>query len=340
MKSKKIKSQDASRSQITKNRRAKLIQWYEENKRSLPWRESADPYQIWISEVMLQQTTVAAVLPYYEKFLKKFPRLKDLADARLQEVNELWSGLGYYSRAKNMHLAAQKIMDLYQGEFPKSWQELIQLPGFGPYTARAVASLAFKENVGVLDGNVIRVLSRVDGISADWWKPLVRDQLQQLSDALVMDGSAKIINQAMMDLGATICTPQNPLCHFCPWSSLCVAKKNNLVQSLPKKKPRKKMQSWIWRPLVFIRGGKIAMTENKSAPVLKNKLLLPGVFKVSPRPPARFDFKHSITHHNIYIQKQKNVKLGDLAKEKIKWVPLSEIKKHNPSSLIQKTIEL
>ena len=157
-----------------------LIAWYQKNKRVLPWRASQDPYKIWISEVMLQQTTVTAVIPYYEKFLKLFPTVQKLAAATIEDVYEMWAGLGYYSRARNLHKSAVLLseMILSGNGFPQSYQQLLELPGFGPYTARAVSSLAFGEKTGVLDGNVIRVLSRKYGIDSDWWQTVARNDLQ------------------------------------------------------------------------------------------------------------------------------------------------------------------
>ncbi|MFN8943830.1 MAG: A/G-specific adenine glycosylase, partial [Pseudobdellovibrionaceae bacterium] len=155
-----------------------LKTWYLQNQRPLPWRKNQNPYAVWISEVMLQQTTVQAVIPFYERFLKRFPTVKSLADASLDDVYSYWSGLGYYSRARNIHSAAQIIA---QNGFPQSYQQLMFLPGFGPYTARAVSSISFQENVGVVDGNVIRVISRVFGRNDDWWQNKQRDEYQKIA---------------------------------------------------------------------------------------------------------------------------------------------------------------
>ncbi len=168
----------------TKNR---FLEWYRKNRRDLPWRHTRDPYSIWISETMLQQTTTQAVIPFYERFLKRFPDVRSLAAGRLEDVFEMWSGLGYYSRARNLHKAAKALAER---RFPRRFEELIELPGFGPYTARAVASLAFGQEAGVLDGNVIRVLSRVHDLAEEWWKTSGRKKLQTLSDAWVQGAQA------------------------------------------------------------------------------------------------------------------------------------------------------
>lgn len=309
-----------------------LVQWYKKNKRALPWRASKDPYRIWLSEVMLQQTTVVAVIPYFENFLEKFPTVQDLADASEPEVLEAWAGLGYYSRARNLHKAA-KI--LAENGFPKTAAELLELPGFGPYTSRAVASIAFGEKVGVLDGNVIRVLSRKYGLKIQWWNNKARGELQTLSDELAALGQADLLNQGLMELGATVCTPQKVLCRLCPWSSDCVAFEKNLVEKLPLKKPRKQSEVWVWKPLVAIKNNRVALIQNNYAPFLKGQWILPGEISHEKNKPKAYDAKHNITHHDIFIQITQKKNLVD---RNIQWVDLKELKKVNPSSLLQKVL--
>jgi A/G-specific adenine glycosylase len=317
----------------------KLLKWYQENKRDLPWRRSKDPYRIWISEVMLQQTTVVAVIPYYEKFLKKFPTVKDLAKAPESDVLEAWAGLGYYSRARNLHKAAKAIAE---NGFPKNAAGLLELSGFGPYTSRAVASIAFDEAVGVLDGNVIRVLSRKYGKKLPWWNSGPRDELQKMSDALAEQGSPAEINQALMELGATICTPQKVSCLLCPWSSDCVAREKNLVEKLPLKKPRKESEVWVWQPEVHIRKNKsvlqVALVQNTYAPFLKGQWIFPGKVLTQEEKPKNFDVKHFITHHDIYIQIQKD-SCAPKASKTTQWVELKNLKQVNPSSLLTKVLK-
>ena len=309
-----------------------LTQWYKKNQRALPWRISKDPYRIWLSEVMLQQTTVVAVIPYFEKFLAKFPTVQDLAKAPENEVLEAWAGLGYYSRARNLHKAAKALAE----KFPQTAAELLELPGFGPYTSRAVASIAFGEKVGVLDGNVIRVLSRRFGLKLEWWNNKARAQLQDLSDQLALHGQADISNQALMELGATICTPQKVLCLMCPWTSSCVAREKNLVEKLPLKKPRKESEVWIWKPSVAIKNQKVALVKNDYAPFLKGQMIFPGEIMMEKSKPKSFDVKHNITHHDIFIQINEKKNLNG---EDIQWVPLKDLKKVNPSSLLQKVLK-
>lgn len=285
---------------------------------------------------MLQQTTVVAVIPFYERFLSRFPDVKTLAKSPLEEVLEAWAGLGYYSRARNLHKAAQQIAD--QG-FPKKAAELLELSGFGPYTSRAVASLAFDEAVGVLDGNVIRVLSRVMGISSKWWTTKDREVLQNLSDEIAQHGPPHLMNQGLMELGATICTPHSPACLLCPWSQSCVARNENKVSKLPLKKPRKESEVWIWKPVVLKKKDKLALVKNNYVPFLKGQWIFPGTAKKALLKPKKYDVKHSITHHEIYIAIQDSLESKDLQKKAIQWVSEKELKKINPSSMLQKVLQ-
>jgi A/G-specific adenine glycosylase len=321
----------------------KLVVWYQSTKRELPWRINRDPYRIWISEVMLQQTTVVAVVPYYERFLARFPNLRALAKADLDEVLELWAGLGYYSRARNLHRAATELI---KGEFPQTYAALIEFPGFGPYTARAVASLAFGEKTGVLDGNVIRILSRLYGRRVQWWKPKGRDELQALADGLASSvdsfgGDSADVNQGMMELGATICTPAAPACLLCPWNKFCAARLNNEVASLPLKKPRREREIWQWTPLLVENRGRIMVIENDYAPFLKGHWILPGKVERLKKAPEKFDYRGSVTHHDIFVRVKKvdTLKATAEAQGKVKWIHKDDLKKNLPASLVRKAIE-
>lgn len=313
-----------------------LAHWYLKNQRSLPWRQGKDAYAIWISETMLQQTTSVGVLPFYEKFLKKFPHLQSLAAAPLSEVLVAWAGLGYYSRAKNLHKCAQELVE---SDFPRTWSELIRLPGIGPYTARAISSLAFGEKVGVLDGNVIRVLSRFYNLPIAWWTTSGRKQLQELSDRAVQHGDPAVLNQAMMELGALLCRPQNPFCHLCPLAHNCQAKQKKTFQELPLRKPKKAKEIWHWKIYWHHKKGKIALTPNNYLPFLRGQWVFPGQAAHKARPPKVYSLKHHITHHEIYA----NIKSTDSLPsrfEKIRWVKPDDFPKINPSSLLQKTLRV
>lgn len=309
-----------------------LTQWYKKNKRDLPWRKNRDPYHIWLSEVMLQQTTVVAVIPYFEKFLNRFPTVHDLANAPEPEVLEAWAGLGYYSRARNLHKAAQALS---KEGFPRTAEDLLKLPGFGPYTSRAVASIAFQEKVGVLDGNVIRVLSRRHGLKLQWWNQKGRNELQQLSDQLAAVGEPDVVNQALMELGATVCTPKKVACLLCPWNQNCVARQQQLVDKLPLARPRKKSEVWVWSPRVWIKDQKVALVKNDYAPFLKGQMIFPGEVNTQNTKPKDYDAKHSITHHDIYIK----IDTKSRPLKKVTWVDVNKVKKINPSSLLQKVLQ-
>ncbi|MBC5994722.1 A/G-specific adenine glycosylase [Pontibacter cellulosilyticus] len=216
-----------------------LIKWYHQHKRTLPWRETTNPYYIWLSEVILQQTRVAQGLPYYQNFVENYPTVQDLAAAPQDEVLRLWQGLGYYSRARNMHHTAQLVVEKYGGQFPGKYEELLKLKGVGSYTAAAIASFAFKEQVAVLDGNVFRVLSRVFGLTEDIAAPASRKVFQKLADELVPADEPDTFNQAIMEFGAIQCTPVMPDCLFCPLQQSCFAFNHGMVQELPVKSKAK-----------------------------------------------------------------------------------------------------
>ncbi|MFZ3228832.1 MAG: A/G-specific adenine glycosylase [Pseudobdellovibrio sp.] len=319
-------------SKIMARDQAELIQWYLANRRELPWRTSKDPYRIWISEVMLQQTTVVAVIPYYEKFLARFPNLKTLASAAENEVLEYWAGLGYYSRARNIHRSAIKLS---QTGFYKTANELLALPGFGPYTSRAVSSLAFSEPVGVLDGNVIRVLSRRYGLHLNWWNSKEKAILQNLSDLLAQTEMNSEVNQGMMELGATLCTPKKPLCLMCPWKSRCLALKKDQVEIIPKPKPRAKFELWQLSFNPQIKKNKIYLKPFHKGPFLKNLLFPDSQIEKLAKKPKTFDFKHNVTKYEIFVTIEK-VAIKTPADGE--WVNLSDIKKINPSSLMTKIL--
>ncbi|MDW8327437.1 MAG: A/G-specific adenine glycosylase [Anaerolineales bacterium] len=215
-----------------------LLNWYQSRQRPLPWRSSNDPYHIWVSEVMLQQTRAETVLPYYTRWLERFPTLDSLAAASQQEVLVMWEGLGYYSRARNLHRAAQKVMKEFGGRIPSTVAELRTLPGIGAYTAAAIASIAFGADVAVLDGNVKRVLARLFDYSGDVKSARGENELSMLAQRLLPPGQAGDYNQALMELGATICTPRAPACPRCPVRDWCRAEQLGLQHARPAMRKR------------------------------------------------------------------------------------------------------
>ncbi|MBE9115386.1 A/G-specific adenine glycosylase [Lusitaniella coriacea LEGE 07157] len=212
-----------------------LLDWYQTQGRDLPWRNEPDPYKIWVSEIMLQQTQVKTVIPYYQRWLKQFPTLNALATADLQEVLKAWEGLGYYARGRNLHKAAKYIVRHHDGVFPTQPEAVLKLPGIGRTTAGGILSAAFNQPLPILDGNVKRVLARLIALP----KPPKQavSQLWELSERLLARDRAKDFNQAIMDLGATLCTPKNPACLLCPWQQHCQAYNKGIQSQLPMKEP-------------------------------------------------------------------------------------------------------
>ncbi|NVJ86622.1 MAG: A/G-specific adenine glycosylase [Algoriphagus sp.] len=237
-----------------------ILNWYQSNPRELPWRGTQDPYKIWLSEIILQQTRVAQGLPYYNKFVNQYPTVRELAEAPEEEVLRLWQGLGYYSRARNLHFCAKQIWFEREGDFPKTHKELLLLKGVGDYTAAAIASFAFEEKKAVLDGNVFRVLARFFGIETDIASGKGKREFQELADQVIPAADPGEYNQAIMDFGARQCVPVNPDCNSCPLKSSCFAFRNQLVSSLPVKVNKTKIrdrhfhyfvircgENWVWK---------------------------------------------------------------------------------------------
>lgn len=217
---------------------SQLLDYYKKNARNLPWRENISPYRVWLSEIMLQQTTVKTVIPYFEKFTKDFPTVELLADANEDDIMHLWQGLGYYSRARNLHKCAKVVAYELNGQFPSSEKELLKLPGIGPYTAAAIASIAFNNKATVLDGNVERVMSRLFKIE----KPLPTHKAHYKEKAIELTPNTQnsAYSNAIMELGATVCTPRKPKCDICPVSCHCAIFQQNLnAEEFPKKEPKK-----------------------------------------------------------------------------------------------------
>lgn len=239
-----------------------LLDWYRENARDLPWRHTRDPYRIWVSEIMLQQTRVAAVLGYYDRFLKTFPTVETLASAPEEQLMKCWEGLGYYSRARNLQKAAKLVVEEYDGQFPKTYEELLKLPGIGEYTAGAIASAAFDQPVPAVDGNVLRVVARIEDCHEDIMDAKVRKSFRERVAEIVPEipEDIRIFNQAMMELGATVCVPNGPpKCDFCPAGEICLARKRGTVGSLPVKARKKARRIEEKTVFLLVRDGSVAL---------------------------------------------------------------------------------
>ncbi|QFT33650.1 A/G-specific adenine glycosylase [Labrenzia sp. THAF82] len=250
-----------------------LLDWYDRHARRLPWRispqdravgEVPDPYRVWLSEIMLQQTTVAAVKDYFEKFVKTWPTIKHLAAASEEDVMKAWAGLGYYSRARNLKKCANTVADQLDGRFPETEAELLKLPGIGPYTAAAIATIAFDSHAAVVDGNVERVITRLDQIETPLpdAKPLVKARMGELTPNVRPGDFA----QAVMDLGATICTPRRPACALCPWTSNCKVQGTEIAETLPRKAPKKQKPTRIGAAFVAVNAGNGAVLLRRRPP--------------------------------------------------------------------------
>jgi A/G-specific adenine glycosylase len=255
-----------------------LPKWFRANARDLPWRHDRSPYRVWLSEMMLQQTQVETVIPYFHRFLARFPTIDDLAAAPLGDVLKLWEGLGYYARARNLHKAAYVVVEELHGEWPRTVEGLMALPGIGRYTAGAIASLAFDAHAPVLDGNVIRVLCRLFAIERDPKDAKVREELWALAESLlprsadigmsaarhrdaVPRGTAGEFNEALMELGALICIPRNPKCNVCPLAKYCEAKKRGLQDQLPIKTKRKPLPHFDVTAAVIRQNGRLLIAQ-------------------------------------------------------------------------------
>jgi A/G-specific adenine glycosylase len=328
-----VKQSEAS-GKIERQRR-QLLEWYAAKRRDLPWRRSSNPYAIWVSEIMLQQTRVAAVVDRYQAFLTRFPTLVSLALAPEQEVLALWSGLGYYRRARMLHKSAQFVADQLQGNLPASSEVLRLLPGIGAYTAAAIASIAHGEPVAVVDGNVERVLCRLEGWPAGSRKgggAVVRRKIEKLAAQLVDPAQPGDFNQAMMELGATVCTPRNPQCLVCPWSADCK------TRGVHKTAPRARMQSCEVAHALSVRTGEES-TQSSRQVLLEQRAaslsVMPGLWelpvlrnKAVPEKELRMTVRHAIMQVNYYVRVrtvyEDDADALTVAGGERRWVPLSE----------------
>lgn len=256
---------------------AALLAWYRKHRRDLPWRRTKDPYAIWVSEVMLQQTQVTTVKPYFERFLREFPTVQALAQAPLEDALKAWEGLGYYSRTRNLHRAAQIVAAEHKGALPRDVEGLLKLPGIGRYTAGAIASIAFGLAEPALDGNVARVLSRLFRVRENSKEVATRKKLWALARKLIPAGRASLFNQALMDLGATVCIPREPRCLICPLHALCQARVHNEQNELPVKAARRPTPHYDLAVGVVWKGKRCLLVQRTAKGLLGGLWEFPGV---------------------------------------------------------------
>jgi A/G-specific adenine glycosylase len=259
-----------------------LLVWWDADHADLPWRRTRDPYAIWVAEIMLQQTQIAAVIPYYERWMARFPTVEALADAPLDDVLKQWEGLGYYSRARNLHAAAQRIVRDYGGSLPRTVDKLMKLPGVGRYTAGAVASIAFDTRAPALDGNGIRVLSRLFDVAEDVTLPATRQRLWRLAEEITPAERPGDFNQALMEFGQRICVPRNPRCLICPLSAVCLARQRGTQLERPVRPPRRRTPHHdvvavvIWEDGAPAAGGRFLITQRPLSGLLGGLWEFPG----------------------------------------------------------------
>lgn len=291
-----------------------VLDWYQRfGRKTLPWQQEKTPYKVWLSEVMLQQTQVATVIPYFERFMARFPTVADLAAAPLDEVLHLWTGLGYYARARNLHKAAKQIADRHQGEFPRNFDDVAALPGVGRSTAGAVLSLSFGQHFPILDGNVKRVLARCYAVAGWPGKKDVEKRLWEISETVTPAEGVSQFNQAMMDLGALVCIRSKPKCDICPLNSGCIAYANNSQASYPGKKPKQilpERSGWflllqdgddVWleqRPPVGLWGGLFCFPQFTTEDALHDWLQARGI---AAKPQQLTAFRHTFSHFHLDI---------------------------------------
>ena len=315
----------------TRRWRRRLLSWYDRNRRDLPWRQDRDPYRVWLSEIMLQQTRVSAVLEHYRRFLERFPTVQKLASAREPAVLAAWSGLGYYRRARMMHAAARIIVKQHGGKFPSSIVELRALPGIGRYTAAAIASIVFNTPAAVVDGNVERVLARVFGSN------LTGESLWQTAEALLSRKRPGDFNQAMMELGATVCLPRQPRCSECPVFSLCATGGNPILQKKvqPRKPVRQKQRSVCYA--LDHRDRSIFLVQRPD-----HVSLMPGMWELPEIPvasghdPASMTLRHSITVTDYIVHVTRGPVRGQ---SRGQWVPKARIPQLPLTGLTRKILQ-
>lgn len=318
--------------------------WYLQHKRTLPWRQTKDPYFIWLSEIILQQTRVAQGLPYYQKFAEKFPTVFDLAKAEEEVVLRIWQGLGYYSRGRNLHKAAKLIVENYDGIFPSTSKELLKLPGVGEYTAAAIASFSYNEKIAVLDGNVFRVLSRFFGIETDIASTEGKKQFKELANEVLPAKEVDTYNQAIMEFGALQCVPKNPNCEICPLVGSCIAFHQKKVDSLPNKEKKIKKRNRYLYYLLFEEDGKFLFHQRVQKDIWTNLFQFPlieteqedeDMFLKKLEEIGDFDavrkigksYKHVLSHQNLWVKFYviSSTQNSDFIKDNYKWYTLEEI---------------
>lgn len=340
----------------------KITQWYKKNFRSLPWRETRDPYLIWISEIILQQTRIEQGLPYFEKFASKFPTVKDLAMAKEEDVLKLWQGLGYYSRARNMHHAARQIVEDFGGKFPDTYAQILKLKGVGSYTAAAIATIAFDLKEVAVDGNVYRFATRYFGVRTPINTPKCEKEIIALLKEQLPETGTGDFTQAAIEIGALICKPKNPLCVSCPVADTCYALRNNEIEQLPVKLKKLKRKTRYFNYFIFNDKGHYHIRRRTEKDIWQGLYEFPllekdetvskkqlseelekrfGISNLSPEDITEvFDTKHVLTHQDIYARFWKiNAKCPIIVNQNTLIIKKEEIDRYPVSRLVELFLE-
>jgi A/G-specific adenine glycosylase len=334
-----------------------LLNWFAANARDMPWRRTRDPYAIWVSEIMLQQTQVKTVIPYWERWMRELPTIEALANARADKIHKLWEGLGYYTRVRNLQRAAQQILAQHAGKFPENFDDILALPGIGRYTAGAISSIAFDQPRPIVDGNVIRVLTRVFGIATNPREKKTNALLWQLAEKLVTEaarlnssrssrresagtsiGLCSALNQSLMELGAVVCAPRSPQCGVCSINKFCIARKNNLQEQLPNLAKREAATARHFIAFVVERDGKYLVRQRPASVVNAHLWEFPNIETATDRQKTAAPFqivsakplctiKHSITRYRITLEVWHAQLEGASSKISGRWLSLAQLRK-------------
>jgi A/G-specific adenine glycosylase len=336
--------------------RRALLRWYRRKARDLPWRKKPTPYAVWVSEVMLQQTQVATVIPFYLRFMREFPNLKSLAQARLECVLEMWSGLGYYRRARNLHAAARVMVREFNGKLPADPIQIRSLPGVGDYTARAILSIAYQQPYAVMDGNIARVVARLKALKGNINQPRFRSAVDRELGQLLSQRSPGDFNQAMMELGQTVCLPRAPRCTVCPCREWCEGFRRENPEAFPAPRPRRATEFHDLAVAVIRRGAQVALARGLDDGLLAGLWNFPAAFGSSKiiaqrslkdrlsgsfAGPLKFglsvtELRHTITHRSIRVQVYPVEVHGKPARNSVRWFSLAKLNRSAVSQLARK----
>jgi A/G-specific adenine glycosylase len=325
-----------------------LIKWYHQNQRNLPFRNTKDPYSIWILEVILQQTRVAQGMDYYHNIISRFPNVESLAKADEHELLKLWQGLGYYSRARNLHAAAQQIAEQHQGLFPSNYNDLLQLPGVGPYTAAAIASFAFNEPVAAVDGNVIRFISRFFGVMLACNSPQGRKKIDELAQQILNTLQAGLHNQSIIEFGALQCVPRNPDCSQCPFSLSCFAYKHSMVNELPVKSSQKVQKTRYFNYFILLSKNNTCILKHRTQNDIWKNLYEFPLIETSEATPVenlltQLELLNLFKKASLYLEKVVVAKAHQLSHQRIEATfnifRLKTFNKELPENYIEISIE-